>query len=82
MFGDVEYHSQAYQEDKRRQAEHQRLIRRALAVRNQGRPSVYRLALARVGRQMVAWGTALQAGYDQLQTAPPADPCIDAAARP
>lgn len=82
MFGDFAYHSQAYQEDKHRRAAHQRLIRRALAVRNREHPPVYRLVLARVGRQMVAWGTALQAGYDQLQATPPADPCADAAARP
>ncbi len=82
MFGDFEYHSQAYQEDKRRRAEHQRLIRRVSAVHSREHPPVYRLVLARVGRQMVAWGTALQAGYDQLQATPPADPCTDAAARP
>jgi len=81
MFGDFEYHNQAYQEDKRRRAEHRRLIRQALAVRNREHPPVYRLVLARVGRQMVAWGTALQAGYDQLQAAPPADSRVDAAAR-
>ncbi len=56
--------ARAYQKDALRAAEKERFIRQALAGRER-RPDLFCRTLVRLGRLLVAWGSALQARYDR-----------------